>query len=106
MKCTELRDFFKLKCPDCYVFKVQSPHLQIDGGLHEEENHFDVGSPPNAALLLIVVLLVAAAGLLVAVVHADVQRPEVLEVLPHVLEDVRVLHFEADEAKILQSSAV
>ena len=91
---------------DCQVFKVQSPHLQIDGGLDEEENNLNVGSPPNAALLFIVVLLVAAAGLLVAVVHADVQRLEVLEVLPHILEDVRVLHFEADEAKILQSSAV
>ena len=92
---------------DCQVFKVQGAHLQIDGGLHEEENHFNVGSPPNTTLLLIVVVvLIAAAGLLVAVVHADVQRLEVLEVLPHVLEDVRVLHFEADEAKILQSSAV
>ena len=90
---------------DCQVFKVQSVHLQIDGGLHEEENHFDVGSPPNTTLLLIVVV-VAAAGLLVAIVHTDVQRLEVLEVLPHILEDIRVLHFEADEAKILQSSAV
>ena len=90
------------------MFRVSfhNVHLQIDGGLHEEENHFDVGSPSNATLLLIVVLLVAAAGLLVAVAHADVQRLEVLEVFPHILEDVRVLHFEADEAKILQSSAV
>ena len=89
------------------MFRVSfhNVHLQIDGGLHEEENHFDVGSPPNATLLLLIVLI-AAAGLLVAIVHADVQRLEVLEVLPHVLEDVRVLHFEADEAKILQSSAV
>ena len=90
------------------MFRVSfhNVHLQIDGGLHEEENHFDVGSPPNAALLLIFVVLIAAAGLLVAIVHADVKRLEVLEVLPRILEDVRVLHFEADEAKILQSSAV
>ena len=90
------------------MFRVSfhNVHLQIDGGLHEEENHFDVGSPPHATLLLIVVLIIAAGGLLVAIVHADVQGLEALEVLPHILEDVRVLHFEADEAKILQSSAV
>ena len=91
------------------MFRVSfhNVHLQIDGGLHEEENHFNVGSPPNTTLLLIVVVvIVAAAGLLVAIVHADVKRLEVLEVLPRILEDVRVLHFEADEAKILQSSAV
>ena len=89
------------------MFRVSfhNVHLQIDGGLHEEENHFNVGPSLNTTLIIIVVLLVAA-GLLVAIVHADVQRLEVLEVLPHVLEDVRVLHFEADEAKILQSSAV
>ena len=89
------------------MFRVSfhNVHLQIDGGLHEEENHFNVGPSLNTTLIIIVVLLVAA-GLLVAIVHADVKRLEVLEVLPHVLEDVRVLHFEADEAKILQSSAV
>ena len=89
------------------MFRVSfhNVYLQIDGGLHEEENHFNVGPSLNTTLIIIVVLLVAA-GLLVAIVHADVQRLEVLEVLPHVLEDVRVLHFEADEAKILQSSAV
>ena len=89
------------------MFRVSfhNVHLQIDGGLHEEENHFNVGPSLNTTLIIIVVLLVAA-GLLVAIVHADVQRLEVLEVLPHILEDVRVLHFEADEAKILQSSAV
>ena len=89
------------------MFRVSfhNVHLQIEGGLHEEENHFDVGPSLNTTLIIIVVLLVAA-GLLVAIVHADVQRLEVLEVLPHILEDVRVLHFEADEAKILQSSAV
>ena len=89
------------------MFRVSfhNVHLQIDGGLHEEENHFNVGPSLNTTLIIIVVLLVAA-GLLVAIVHADVKRLEVLEVLPRILEDVRVLHFEADEAKILQSSAV
>ena len=89
------------------MFRVSfhNVHLQIEGGLHEEENHFDVGPSLNTTLIIIVVLLVAA-GLLVAIVHADVKRLEVLEVLPRILEDVRVLHFEADEAKILQSSAV
>ena len=89
------------------MFRVSfhNVHLQIDGGLHEEENHFNVGPSLNTTLIIIVVLLVAA-GLLVTIVHADVKRLEVLEVLPRILEDVRVLHFEADEAKILQSSAV
>ena len=90
------------------MFRVSfhNVHLQIDGGLHEEENHFDVGPSLNTTLIIIVVLLVAAAGLLVAIVHADIEHLEVLEVLPHILEDFRVLHFEADEAKILQSLAV
>ena len=88
------------------MFRVSfhNVHLQIDGGLHEEENHFNVGPSLNTTLIIIVVLLVAAG--LVAIIHADVERLEVLEVLPHILEDVRVLHFEADEAKILQSLAV